>query len=130
MKYADWHEVLLTEHANEEACSHLLQHYEAGDMQEDLCFGLWTPSTGAHRKTAIVTRIVLPERDDRSLHGNASFSGRYLARAIRLARSGGQGVVFMHSHPSPGWQDMSVPDVQAERDRIADSVRATGMPLV
>ena len=99
-------------------------------MQEDLCFGLWTPSTGAHRKTAIVTRIVLPERDDRSLHGNASFSGRYLARAIRLARSGGQGVVFMHSHPSPGWQDMSVPDVQAERDRIADSVRATGMPLV
>lgn len=36
----------------------------------------------------------------------------------------------MHSHPSTGWQDMSAPDVRAERDRIADTSRATGKPLV
>ena len=36
----------------------------------------------------------------------------------------------MHSHPSSGWQDMSEPDVRAERDRIADTARATGKPLV
>ena len=36
----------------------------------------------------------------------------------------------MHSHPSSGWQDMSAPDVHAERDRIANTARATGKPLV
>ena len=36
----------------------------------------------------------------------------------------------MHSHPSAGWQDMSIPDVRAERDRIADTARATGKPLI
>ena len=41
-----------------------------------------------------------------------------------------KGLVFMHSHPSSGWQDMSEPDVHAERDRIADTARATGKPLV
>ena len=99
-------------------------------MQEDLCFGLWTPSTGKHRKTAIVTDILLPKDDERSLHGNASFTGGYLARATRNAIANRQGLVFMHSHPSPGWQDMSVPDICAERDRIADASRATGNPLV
>ena len=130
MKRTDWHEVLLTSDANEEACSHLLQHYQRGNMQEDLCFGLWTPSTGTHRKTAIVTRILRPRREDRSLHGNASFNGGYLSRAVRSAIESGQGLVFMHSHPSSGWQDMSRPDVCAERDRIADIARATANPLV
>ena len=130
MKRIDWHEVLLTSDANEEACSHLLQHYQRGNMQEDLCFGLWTPSTGTHRKTAIVTSILRPRREDRSLHGNVSFNGGYLSRAVRSAIESGQGLVFMHSHPSSGWQDMSRPDVCAERDRIADIARATANPLV
>ena len=130
MKRIEWYEVLLTSDANEEACSHLLQHYQRGNVQEDLCFGLWTPSTGMHRRTAIVTRILLPQREDRSLHGNASFNGSYLLRAVRSAIANGQGLVFMHSHPSSGWQDMSRPDVFAERDRIADIARATGKPLV
>lgn len=130
MKAIQWYEVLLTDKAHKDACAHLLQHFKRGRMQEDLCFGLWTPSTGRHRKTAIVTDILLPEDDERALHGNASFSGSYLARATRSAVSSRQGLVFMHSHPSPGWQDMSIPDVTAERDRIADASRATGNPLV
>lgn len=130
MKAAHWHEALLTAEADQAACKHLLQHYRRGKMQEDLCFGLWTPSTGQCRETAIVTDILPPRRAERSLHGNASFSGSYLSRATRSAMERGQGLVFMHSHPSPGWQDMSGPDIHAERDRIADTARATGKPLV
>ena len=36
----------------------------------------------------------------------------------------------MHSHPDDGWQDMSALDTRAERDRIADTAKATGKPLV
>ncbi len=130
MKAIQWYEVLLTDQAHRDACAHLLQHFKRGRMQEDLCFGLWTPSTGRHRKTAIVTDILLPKDDERELHGNASFSGGYLARATRSAVSNRKGLVFMHSHPSPGWQDMSIPDIAAERDWIADTSRATRHPLV
>ena len=125
-----WHEVVLTGEANNTACRHLLQHYDAGTLQEDLCFGLWTPSRGADRETAIVTKIILPRHKDRDLHGNVSFRGQYLARATREALRNGQGLTFMHSHPSNGWQDMSVPDIRAERDQIAYTAGATGWPLV
>ncbi len=36
----------------------------------------------------------------------------------------------MHSHPSAGWQGMSGPDVEAERDVLAYPAGATGLPLV
>ena len=62
MKQAGWHEVVLTSEANEAACTHLLQHYRRGKCQEDLCFGLWTPSTGMERETAIVTAILPPAK--------------------------------------------------------------------
>ena len=130
MNSGKWHEVVLTGEANRIACRHLLQHYQKGERQEDLCFGLWTPSHGSERETAIVTEILLPGRGERDLHGNASFGGSYLARATRQAIRNGQGLAFMHSHPSSGWQNMSVADVRAERDRIADTARATGRPLV
>lgn len=125
-----WHEVALTSEANKVACEHLLQHYRRGDYQEDLCFGLWTPSTGMYRESAIVTAILLPTENERNLHGNVSFESRYLSRATRTAIQTGQGLVFMHSHPTDGWQDMSLSDIHAERDRIVDTARATGMPLV
>ena len=125
-----WHEVAFTAEANSAACRHLLQHYENGELQEDLCFGLWTPSRGRERETAIVTEVLLPQPGERSLHGNASFNGRYLARATREAARNGQGLTFMHSHPSDGWQSMSVADVHAERDRVADTARATNQPLI
>ena len=130
MRQTGWHEVVLTSEANEAACGHLLQHYQRGRYQEDLCFGLWTPSTGMERQTAIVTAILLPAKDERNLHGNASFEPGYLARATRAAIKRGQGLVFMHSHPSAGWQDMSTPDIRAEQNRIADTAGATGKPLV
>ena len=130
MRQTGWHEVVLTSESNEAACDHLLQHYRRGKRQEDLCFGMWTPSTGGERETAIVTAILPPSGSERNLHGNASFEPGYLARVTRAAIRCGQGLVFMHSHPSAGWQDMSVPDIRAERDRIADTARATGKPLV
>lgn len=129
---ARWHEVVLPCGTNHIACKHLLQHYGKGVVQEDLCFGLWTPSSGMERQTSIVTDIVLPESGDRTLEpaGNVSFSGRYLSRATRLAVQSAQGLVFMHSHPTTGWQGMSDVDVRAERDRIADVARTTGWPLI
>lgn len=130
MRQACWHEVVLTSESNEAACDHLLRHYRQGTQQEDLCFGLWTPSTGADRETAIVTTILVPASGESNLHGNASFEPGYLARVTRAAIRSGQGLAFMHSHPNAGWQDMSAPDILAERDRIAPTVRATGKPLV
>lgn len=130
MRQTDWYEVVLTSETNTAACNHLLQHYRLGKQQEDLCFGLWTPSNGAERKTAIVTTILPPTSSERNLHGNVSYEPGYLTRATREAIRSGQGLVFMHSHPSPGWQDMSASDILAERDRISGVVRATGNPLV
>ena len=130
MTTAKWHEVVITAEANVAACRHLLQHYSKGELQEDLCFGLWTPSTGLERETAIVTDIVLPRPGEHNLHGNASFNGTYLAKVTREAIRNKQGLVFMHSHPSKGWQSMSVADVHAERNRIVHTARATGHPLV
>ena len=123
-------ETVLTEEVHELATDHLLQHLNASQLQEDLCFALWRPSTGANRKSAIIFEIILPISGDRNLHGNVSFEPSYLTRAIRIAIERGCGLAFMHNHFSNGWQDMSLPDVVAERDRISPGTRATGLPLV
>ena len=112
------------------ACNHLLRHVRAGMSQEELCFALWRPATGATRTTAIVFDLVFPLGGERRLHGNASFEADYLGRAVMRACSQGVGLAFMHSHLSGGWQDMSNPDLVAERDRIAPPARATGLPLL
>lgn len=124
------YDAVLTQEAHDGASSHLLRHINAGRMQEDLCFAFWRPSRGAKRTSAIVFDILPPELGDRHLHGGASFEPSYLTRAIRLAMQEGVGLAFMHNHFSGGWQDMSVPDVIAERDRISPAARATGLPLV
>lgn len=124
------YEAALTDDANTSACAHLLKHYAQGKVQEDLCFALWRPSTGANRTTAIVKDIILPQRGEHLLHGNASFNPEYLSRSVRLACQQGAGLAFMHSHPSDGWQDMSVPDINAEQSVIAYPAAATGLPLV
>ncbi len=123
-------EVVLTEHADSTANAHLLQHYRRNECQEDLCFALWRPSTGATRRTALINEIILPGNRDRNLHGNVSFAPDYLARAIRTAREKQAGLAFMHSHPRPGWQGMSWPDIEAERDVLAYPAGATGLPLL
>ena len=126
MKY----EVVLTEAVNDAATNHLLHHLRQGRIQEDLCFALWSPSTGASRTTAIIREVILPTNKDRDLHGGASFHPAYLTECLFRARADGLGLAFMHSHPANGWQAMSAPDIVAERDFIAPSAQTTKLPLV
>ena len=123
-------EVVLLGQAAQEAKDHLLRHYLAGREQEELCFALWRQSTGTRRKTAIIYQILSPQRTDRSLHGNASFEPHFLSRAIREAKRQGAGLAFLHSHPTRGWQGMSLDDEIAERDVISYPARVTKHPLV
>ncbi len=124
------YDAVLTQEAHDSASDYLLRHVNAGNLQEDLCFALWRPSTGTSRTAAIIFEIVPPAAGDRNLHGNASFEPSYLTRAIRIAIQRGAGLAFMHNHFTGGWQDMSMPDIVAERDRISPAARATGLPLV
>ena len=123
-------EVAFTSEADSISSEHLLQHYQRNERQEDLCFALWRPSTGQLRRTALIDEIILPQRGERILHGNASFEPNYLSRAAKIALKKKAGIAFMHSHPSSGWQGMSDPDVEAERDVLAYPAGATGLPLV
>ena len=126
MKY----DAVLTDSVHENACAFLLKHVNAGKLQEELCFALWRPSTGATRKSALIFDIIPPTDGERHLHGNASFEPEYLTRAVKAACAQKAGLAFMHNHFSDGWQGMSEPDLVAERDRISPPVRATGLPLV
>ena len=123
-------EVAFTNAAAQQATDHLLAHYRRGDEQEDLCFALWRPSTGANRLTALVDDIVLPEPGERHLHGNVSFEPSYFVRSIQLAMQSRSGLVFLHSHPTPGWQGLSRDDEITERDELGYPAKATGLPLV
>ncbi len=123
-------DVAFTSEACSTATEHLLQHFKENRSQEDLCFALWRPSTGKLRRTALIDEVILPQRDERDLHGNASFQPEYLSRAIQIARRKKVGLAFMHSHPGKGWQSMSSADVVAERDVLAYPAGATGLPLV
>ena len=123
-------EVILTSEADSNSSEHLLQHFRRNIRQEDLCFALWRPSTGQSRRTALIHRIIIPKNGERLLHGNASFEPDYLARAVKIACESKSGLAFLHSHPVPGWQDMSDADIAAERDVLAYPAAATGLPLV
>ena len=123
-------EVALTDRLDRQARDHLLRHYDKGHRQEDLCLGLWFPSRGAGRLTAILHELILPREGEVHLHGNASFEGHYITRGLREAVRRNAGLVLLHSHPSPGWQDLSLQDLAAERDEVAPPAQATGLPLV
>lgn len=59
-----------------------------------------------------------------------AFTPQYLERVLREAGPG-YGIAFLHSHPGPGWQNMSDDDIVAEKDRLASAVAGkTGFPLV
>jgi molybdopterin-synthase adenylyltransferase len=118
--------ITLTSATNETLRKHLVR----GDRQEDVCYALWFPGQGAHRLTALVCEPILPLENERHVQGNASTTSEYLSRATALAMAKGAGVAFLHSHPWPGWQDMSRDD-RATELRQAPSVKATtGLPLV
>ena len=123
-------EIVFTSEADATASQHLLQHYHLDKHQEDLCFALWRPSTGRTRHVALIDEIILPKDGERNLHGNASFEPDYLGRAIKIALQKKTGLAFMHSHPYPGWQGMSSPDIEAEQNVLAYPAGATGLPLV
>jgi hypothetical protein len=118
--------IAFTSNTNEILKNHLIRP----DRQEDLCYALWRPAQGKHRMTALVSEPILPEHGERAVHGNASTTGDYLGRAIKLATEKGAGIVFLHSHPFPGWQGMSPDDVATER-RQAPAVKVTtNMPII
>ncbi|MBZ5538443.1 MAG: ThiF family adenylyltransferase [Acidobacteriia bacterium] len=109
-----------------EAIQHLLRE----DGHEDLCFGLWYPSGGHTRTTALVHKLVLPMDDERVVHGNVAFQPQYFERVLSEAVQANAGIAFLHSHLGPGWQGMSQDDVRAE-EGIAGAVKgATGFPLL
>ncbi len=122
MKYS----VAFTSGTNEFLKAHLLR----ADGQEDLCYALWYPGQGANRMTALISEPILPLEDERQVHGNASTTGEYLGRVLNMATERGAGVVFLHSHPGPGWQGMSADDIATERRQAVTAKATTGMPLV
>ena len=117
--------VAFTEVVDAKLSVHLASQYE-----EDLTFGLWVPSQGSNRFTAVIQEIILPEDGDRNVHGNVSFNSQYVHKILNCA-SNGSGIVLIHSHLGPGWQDMSGDDIKAERDILSGPVSGmTGLPLL
>lgn len=100
------------------------------DGQEDLLFGLWYPSEGSERNTALLQSILPPLKGDRDVHGNVSFNYQYFKRTCDLALKNGCGIVFMHSHPFPGWQTMSSDDIKAESQMAPNVDTITNLPLL
>lgn len=118
--------VTLTERIHKQLCNHLIR----SDGQEDLSFATYIPSSGEERFTGIISKIILPFKDERSVHGNAEFYSEYLIRSTRIAAERKEGLVFLHSHPFPGWQGMSYPDEIAEKRISATAFAVTGRPLL
>jgi hypothetical protein len=82
------------------------------------------------RLSALINELVMPNEGERLLHGNASVTPEYFERALGEAMAKGGGLAFMHSHPVPGWQDMSGDDIRTERAMAAQTKSATGLPLL
>jgi hypothetical protein len=119
--------VAMTQKVDEQACANLLR----SDRQEDICFALWRGSRGATRTTALIERLILPQDGERNIHGNASFEGRFLERAMAEAAATGAGLALMHSHPlGHGAQGMSRDDVGAEQSNAGAVFGATNLPFV
>lgn len=115
---------------SEELHSEAVRHLIRPDGQEDLCFALWNPSRGRTRDSALLSRLILPQEGDRSVHGNASFHAQYFERALGEAAAVGAGLAFMHCHHAPGWQAMSTDDIRAEEGHAPAAFGATQLPLV
>lgn len=116
---------------SDETADRLRQHLDRADGQEDICLGLYMPSTGKTSKSALIVEVVPPLPGERHVHGNASIESSYVLRAAALAAEHGAGVAMAHSHPGgSNWQGMSGPDRDAESS-LANLVREiTGLPLV
>lgn len=107
----------------------LFRHLMREDQQEDLCFALFNLSSGSSRQTAVIKQVIWPDRDDRVVHGNVSFTAQYFDRVISLAIEQQCGICFLHSHHAGGWQQMSRDDIRAEQLLAPRVKAATGLPL-
>jgi molybdopterin-synthase adenylyltransferase len=121
------HSAVVTGPIRAELAGHLLRK----DRQEDLCFAIWQPSTGATRHTALIGRLILPQGGERHVHGTASFESHYFQRAAREAADVRGGVALLHSHPrGRGWQGLSDIDEATEQRHAKRALALTGLPLV
>ncbi len=118
--------VTMPHELNEKALFHLIRN----DGQEDLTFALWNPSHGQNRMSALIFELILPENGDRQVHGNVSFNAQYFKRACSIAAKRRTGLCLMHSHPWPGWHDLSSDDIAAETKLATSSFTLTDLPLV
>ena len=103
------------------ARKHLLQHYERGDLQEDIALATWYPAEGMNRTTAVIDEVLLPTDEERVLKGNVQMTGDFLRRCRNLALAKRSGIAVMHNHLGPGWQGMSRDDVVMERRSVFKS---------
>lgn len=109
----------------------LRRHLLRDDGQEDVCLATYRRSIGAERQSALLRSIEPPGPGEREVHGNASFTGRYVLRVAAAAAAAGCGVTICHSHPGArGWQKMSTPDADAERSYAHLVNELTGLPLL
>ncbi|WP_188112878.1 ThiF family adenylyltransferase [Mycobacterium simiae] len=107
------------------------QHLLRADGQEDVALGLYSISSGRDRTTLILQSLVLPQPNERRVHGNASFSSGYILRAAAHAAKAGRGLVMLHSHPAGrGWQWLSTTDHTTEQGAAHIGVEYTGHPLL
>ena len=108
-------EVVLLGKAAQVAKDHLLRHYLEDENKRNFAsrFGANPLALDESRRLSTNSK---PRRTERSLHGNASFESHFLSRAIREAKRQGAGLAFLHSHPTSGWQGMSLDDEIAERE--------------
>lgn len=118
--------VVMTDEVHQKLFVHLIRE----DEQEDLCFATYVPSSGANRSTGIVSQIILPGEDERIVHGNVGFLPNYFERVLKIAAERKEGIAFLHSHPSSGWQGMSEDDIIAETRMSPSVMGLTGFPLV
>lgn len=108
----------------------LFNHLIREDGQEDLCFALYNTGTSRDRTTGLITEIILPKPKERNVHGNVSFNHSYFDRVLQIALKKQMGIVFLHSHPSRGWQAMSKDDYDTEKMLAPRIKGATGLPLL
>lgn len=109
----------------------LERYLSRADGQEDLCFAIWQPSTGFRRVGAVISEVLWPNDGDRNVHGNASFTGHYLLRALAAAAERSGGLALLHSHPAGrGWQGLSHDDWIAEATQGGKALSLTGLPML
>ena len=124
------HRVVIREALHQELASHLLSGFRYGFGQEEACLALWRRGDGFNRYTGIIGEVMLPQDGDRDLHGNVTVHSGYLNRVLDRALAERAGVAVFHSHPGPGWQELSGMDRHTEGVVVAPFVRETRLPLL